>query len=224
MPPDAEASVPDAQPDAIGCDPACPLGEECCPGEDGTGICVNLNSDLANCGLCGRDCGEGLGDRCELGECACGTTLLGCAGDIRSLCCPPREELPIHYCANLEEDGEDCGSCGSPCSNTQADRCESGRCICGDSRSACSGEITDTCCSGAFGDTACVDLTSDALHCGACDSPCRASERCVEGTCTVGASSCSETCDEGHVCCFGECCPRARCDMGLCGIDAGAGG
>ena len=221
--PDAESSIPDAQPDAIGCDPACPFGQECCPNADGQGVCVVLNTDIENCGVCGRTCLDGFGDRCEGGECACGATLLGCGGDIRSLCCPPTSELPTHYCANLEENGDDCGACGSACSATQADRCASGSCVCGESRTGCSGAPTDTCCSGSFSDTACVDLTTDRSHCGACGNSCRATETCRSGTCTVGTSSCTETCPDGHVCCFGECCPRARCDMGLCGGDAGAG-
>ena len=217
--PDADGMAP-----APTCDGGCSLGLECCVGSDGVARCVNLVEDPEHCGECGLRCADGRGDRCILGLCACGNSPSGCAGIMRSMCCPPRAEGDLHYCANLEEDGNDCGGCNDACSPAAADRCEAGRCICGDGRGPCEGTPASTCCSGAFAATECVDLRSDVRHCGGCDVRCRPSESCVEGVCTLGSATCTETCIPGHVCCFGECCPRARCDMGLCGADAGMSG
>lgn len=44
----------------------CPSGQACC-----TDGCVDLNTDIANCGICGAMC-TNQADRCTLGVCSCG--------------------------------------------------------------------------------------------------------------------------------------------------------
>ncbi len=51
--------------------------------------------------------------------------------------------------------------------------CDSGDCVCP--------EATQTDCAGA-----CVDLQTDAAHCGDCDHPCDAGETCEAGQCVAG--------------------------------------
>lgn len=63
----------------------------------------------------------------------------------------------------------------------------------------------------------CVDLDSDALHCGRCNGPCAEGQVCSDG-------SCAPACDEGLERCGGECVDPLRdtTNCGGCGIVCGA--
>jgi hypothetical protein len=62
------------------------------------GLCVNLQSDPANCSGCGKACATGV--PCISGQCT------GCPmGEVQ---CPSG-------CANLLEDAQNCGVCGNIC-------------------------------------------------------------------------------------------------------------
>ncbi|MEM6957654.1 MAG: hypothetical protein AAF411_12195 [Myxococcota bacterium] len=198
------------------CDPPCGVGERCCEGADGLGECVDLLSDTRHCGRCGRACvEEERGDRCEFGNCSCGLSVEGCSGVRSNLCCPPREDGGFPYCANLERDPNDCGSCGAVCNPLQADRCDGGQCRCGENVGACEGTTESTCCRPTVGDIECVNLNTDIFHCGGCDIRCEPGEFCVNGTCTLGEGEC-DSCVRGNICCGGTCCFRDFCFEGMC--------
>lgn len=214
------------------CEPTCDTAETCCADPDGTPVCAALRSDPRHCGLCTIDCvASHRGDSCRASQCACGTSTLGCTGNRQSWCCPPRPGSSSGYCADLDRSAADCGACGVACDLRVSDRCDGGRCMCGDERAECAGTPESVCCADGV-DVSCVDTTTEAVHCGGCGIRCAATERCEAGTCTEGAS-CASGCAAGEVCCNGSCCAsRGRCIGGVCaasppadaGADAGADG
>ncbi len=165
------------------CEMECPAGRTCCVGPAGVPQCVDLANDIANCGICGRDCvGTRRGDGCAHNQCTCGDFDIGCTGAENSICCPSLAGARP-YCANPGLDLTDCGMCGRACDRAQANQCSGGLCLCGDSGGRCAGTPDDLCCpdpAGAFG---CVDTRTDQAHCGACGRRCTAFERCVAGGC-----------------------------------------
>jgi hypothetical protein len=164
------------------CDMPCEAGV-CCMGSDGAPHCVDLSSDTANCGVCGRDCvASRRGDHCEAYQCACGDFAIGCTGSEVSVCCAHSATLSP-YCANFGLDVTDCGGCGMECNRAQANACSAGRCTCGDSGTTCAGTAADLCCGDSTGTFTCVDTTNRQDHCGACGNRCSAFTRCVDGMC-----------------------------------------
>src|SRR6516225_6845170 len=63
------------------------------PCSDCGGVCVDLQSDSANCGACGQSCGAG--QRCEQGRCAATCAGLMCDGT----------------CVDAMNDPNNCGAC-----------------------------------------------------------------------------------------------------------------
>lgn len=219
----ADAGV-DAGPRDAGprCDPACVPPELCCALADGTPACVDPRTDDTNCGECGIVCAEGRGTHCADRTCVCGTEETGCGGVRSNLCCPPREDGGVPYCANLLRDGNDCGACGAACDLRRADRCAGGTCYCGDGRTVCAGTDQERCCTDPRDLGRCVDTTIDPLNCGDCNVLCGLSEDCRAGECTVGDATCASGCPvDGEICCNGECCTRIECERGLCGTADG---
>jgi hypothetical protein len=143
-----DAGTPDAgTPDAGVVDSGAPdasLG--CCPGSVACGeACVDLTSDGANCGACGRACAAGA--RCQEGACeACAAVCGGECTDLRSdsyncgacgnACAPDRTctsgvcvrcpTLCGGSCADLTTSGSDCGACGHACA--ESEQCVESRC------------------------------------------------------------------------------------------------
>ena len=86
-------------------------GLQCTSGEACGDQCVNLQSDNANCGQCGRTCDNELS--CIDGECRCAdSSLTSCGGQ----------------CVSTDDDPDHCGSCENPCSTGT---CEDGECVLG---------------------------------------------------------------------------------------------
>jgi len=187
---DLDSSLFDAPPadtddDALACSVRCSSTQErCCFGDDGVPACIDVASDVANCGLCGLDCvATRRGTRCEAMQCACGDFPVGCTGDLTSFCCPAAADGRSERCVNLGRDYGDCGECGRTCLPTQANRCEGGSCRCGIDGTACAGTDESLCCVDVFEVASCVDTTRDPMHCGGCNSPCGAFENCIDGVC-----------------------------------------
>ncbi len=180
-----DAPRADTNDDALACTLRCASTQErCCFEGDGVAACINVATDVENCGLCGLDCvATHRGTRCESMQCACGDFPVGCTGDLTSYCCPAAADGRSERCANLGRDAMDCGECGRTCLPTQANRCEGGSCRCGTDGMACAGTDESLCCVDVFEVASCVDTTQDPLHCGGCNLRCGAFENCIDGVC-----------------------------------------
>lgn len=161
--------------------------------------CVDLSSDLNNCGACGAVCESGLvGVRCRHGVC-------------ERADCPPNLTFcgAVDLCRDLSSDPGHCGACGNACASGV---CEGGVCAggagCAVGQAECGGVCVDTCC--------------DNANCGACGNACPAGQSCFEGVCGCPSGLC---CAEGEVNCNGvcvaTCCDNQNC--GACGNVCGAG-
>jgi hypothetical protein len=80
------------------------------------GRCVDLATDMFNCGACGHQCGFGgdqIGEICVQGQCVCPPEYTGSCGQA--------------YCTNEQIDGSNCGACGNACGAGRL--CCGGRCV-----------------------------------------------------------------------------------------------
>jgi hypothetical protein len=165
----------------------CEAGFTYCPG---TGACVDLQSDLNNCGACGEICESELvpvecrSGVCERANCPVGVTYCGA----------------VDGCRDLSSDPGHCGACQQPCASGV---CSGGVCAaggsCAEGQTDCGGVCVDTCCNNQ--------------HCGACGNVCPAGETCFEGICGCPSGLC---CAEGETICNGTCVATC-CDNNNCG-------
>ncbi len=149
----------------------CPSGEAvsngwCCPaGSTGcSGGCVELGSDVNNCGTCGNQCTSAIGEICQGGQCACPGSDVVCNG----------------VCVDESNDASNCGACATVCPPGAS--CQSGGCVC-----PTTGLGIETLCNGT-----CVNEKTDTSNCGACGSQCLTGESCAGVRASV-LESCAET-------------------------------
>jgi len=76
--------------------------------------CVDVGSDIDNCGACGNTC-TGDGAKCTAGTC-------GCIGPLFDYCAGTG-------CMDVSSDTNNCGSCGNVCDPNNSDSCVSGVCV-----------------------------------------------------------------------------------------------
>ncbi len=176
----------------------CPPGQTLC-GAD----CLDLTSDLENCGGCATPCrvGANAGALCRAGQCrlTCRPGFADCDGVVANGC-----ETALDSATN-------CGTCGRACPTGSA--CVRGACSargCNGGRDCTAGQ---TCCT-----TGCADVSTDPTHCGRCGQACRfanATSVCAAGACAIGA------CAAG----FGNCDGNAAngCEASLQGDSAHCG-
>jgi hypothetical protein len=177
--PDA-AAEPDAETEAVQeADQGCPAGLVDCGGS-----CVDIRSDVRNCGGCWNECPEG--STCTDGLCAAGTCPIPCP--VGYICC-------IDACVDTSSDISNCGGCGIACDTRRADGCFEGNCSCKGAL-ACNDE--DMCCP-VLG---CRHVLTDPSNCGGCGTACDIGETCVEGECRCGDGP---ACPVGMSCCSGLC-------------------
>jgi hypothetical protein len=145
-----------------------------------SGSCVNLSTDVNNCGSCGHLCASG--QTCTSGVCSCPSGQTLCSGT----------------CVNLSTDPQNCGSCGHACAGGEA--CTAGACAPSGGECAagegCPGDLPKCC--PAAGDVS-------EFCCGATDSCCNSP---ISGTCCPSGSSCCSD-QFGAGCCGGstpQCC------------------
>jgi hypothetical protein len=165
----------------------CEAGLTYCPG---AGACVDLLSDMNNCGACGEVCESQLvpvecrSGVCERANCPIGVTYCGA----------------VDGCRDLASDPEHCGACQNPCASGV---CSGGVCAaggsCGEGQTECDGVCVDTCCNNQ--------------HCGKCGNICPSGETCFEGICGCPSGLC---CAEGETICNGACVSTC-CDNNNCG-------
>ncbi len=167
-----------------------PLG--CC----GT-RCVNLKTDVNNCGGCGVLCP--LGQSCIGGQCLCagpgGQGAVACDSKQGRACCAGQ-------CVDLSSSDTHCGSCGGDCT-AAGETCAGGRCACGKVGGHC--PAPQVCCAGA-----CSDTSVDASNCGACGVGCAMGDSCQGGSCSGGGGGpggcmSSKDCPMGQTCVAGMC-------------------
>ncbi len=171
----ADGPPPPEPPDA-----GCPPGTKACDGTCVANDKPEYGCDAPGCSPCALPFASSV--KCEAGRCAAAT----CA--------------PGHmHCSGTPEDGCEasnlspmtCGGCTVACDSSQV--CGPGgpgqaiQCL-----AACPGTTTN--CSGS-----CVDLTSDADHCSACDRTCpgaaNADPSCKASTCTIACHANYADCD-----------------------------
>lgn len=194
--------------------------------------CVDLNTDVANCGACGTRCVEPTGGAaaCRAGRCtvACASGYHpcngGCAPDVSTATCGT-SCTPCPTLANGSPtcDGARCGitcnpgfhPCGAGCVS------DASPATCGSSCSPCPAPAggTATCVAGACGvscnagthlcGSACVSNTSPA-SCGSSCTPCPTP---TNGTATCVSGACSVACNAGFTQVSPTACQRLFCGM-----------
>lgn len=74
-----------------------------------SGVFIDLQSNIANCGACGHACSSGM--LCSSGLCICAPGKTSCSGQ----------------CVDTQTDKANCGSCGNTCPSIQV--CQAGACV-----------------------------------------------------------------------------------------------
>jgi len=146
------------------------------------------------------------------------------------------------FCANVQTDEANCGSCGKSCARGQA--CVSGACVGGGLKCGADGGA-GTLCVPDGGAPFCTDTQTDDANCGACGKTCPVGQACSGGTCSNscggvdgggetrctrdgGAPYCAATKSDnancgacGKVCPAGDVCAAGVCSSGCGGVDGG---
>lgn len=184
------------------CVAECPAGFTLCEG-----ACVNLTTDLNNCGACGNLCqNTGVGTSvCVAGAC--------------NVACPPNyqdcDNNPRNGCTSLIS-ASNCGSCNNPCGMTAGVQLLCARNL-EDTASVC---VLPSACTGVVRDGVCVNPQRSTDYCGASTMPPSAGMACNSpnrpGSCGAG-STCNSACAPGYADCDMN--PANGCETSLRGID-----
>ena len=186
-------------------------------------VCVDLSTDVNNCGQCGNVCQVMKGTPACLppgGICGiqvCDPGYGDCDEQYTTGCEAKLNTIQNCYnCGSTCTGGKEClaGGCGCPtgktdcltlCADTQSDPGNCGACgnVCDAGQVCAQGQCSSECsvatteCEGA-----CVDVSTDADNCGACGTKCSAvmgSAKCASGLC--GITSCTDgygDCDKDY--------------------------
>ncbi len=135
-----------------------PSGSTCALGTCCGASCVDLNSDAANCAVCGLACPTDAGYECDEGAC-----LLHDDGGVNFIYCDDVfDPCPAGWnCIDQLECVPDCSWAPEGT-------------LCGQSRL----DVGGSCCG-----QKCVDLGMDPANCGTCGQPCPQGEACNAGFC-----------------------------------------
>lgn len=116
-------------------------------------------------GFCAADTAE---TDCGVVTTVCETGGRRCCGDLECRVVPGGQSICMPRAKPV-------GARCSRATECQGGRCRKGRCRCAESLINCGGE--------------CVDLQTDARHCGGCGTPCGEEQSCFQGMCAVGGSA-----------------------------------
>ena len=113
-------------------DGGCTQGATACAVDGGKPICVDTKTDDSHCGSCTNACLPQL-QACDAGVCAstCGAKTL-CIPSAADAGAPDGGDAGaplVPHCADLQNDPNDCGQCGTICTNNGT--CKAGKCDCG---------------------------------------------------------------------------------------------
>lgn len=154
----------------------CPGAFTCC-----TPACVDMQSNVDNCGKCGNACSVANGKAvCTAGACAvgkCDPPFADCDGKAGNGCE-----------TNTSSDVANCGGCGKACAPAHATgKCVVGGCVV----DACNGGFAN--CDGKQDNGCEADLAHDPSNCGACGSA-------PGEVCNLRDDNCNGACDENDGC------------------------
>ncbi len=184
--------------------PACAAGQTSCGGH-----CVNMGTDVNNCGACGSVCASGTvcnngacvtgcpvgtvpcGSECKATStdpancgacgrvCAAGTT---CTGAACASICATGQTYCAGTCVSTATDVNNCGACGRVCPGPTAGA-GGLTCTAGECRITCIGATSTLCGAG------CYATAIDPANCGSCGHACASGTACTAGTCTRSTST-----------------------------------
>jgi hypothetical protein len=160
----------------------CGIGHAECDGDTSDACETDTQSDPANCGECGNDCGD---DLCSGGHC----TKLTC--DEGSADC---DAMPDNGCESSLSEVSSCGMCGAACSDAHGTPgCDAQGCsiACNEGYGDCDDRLSTGCETG---------LMDDAAHCGACDGVCQNEH----GATSCETGKCTPVCATGYADCNGD--------------------
>ena len=189
-----------------GCDAArgCVAGQTCCGGG-----CVDIRTNLGNCGGCGTTCAVSNGvPACLVGACGVETCSAG-FGDCDRVAgngCEVDTRTTLAHC----------GACDHACPARAgaAATCVAGACgfLCDVGFADCDGDASNGCE---------VDLRVTTAHCGACGTAC-AGRPNAAATCAAG--TCGFSCAAGRADCDGDATNGCEVDTGTDRANCGACG
>ncbi len=168
------------------CEDVADAGCETCLDEEGNsvpdcvvttacwGICHDLQTDVNNCGECGKACKAGFSCNAGVCELVCAEGTFECNDK-----CIPATTIDVN----------NCGACGTKCSSDEV-------CAPGDEGVSCvASDVTCETCQDEEGTPkedcevtsacwgACYNLKKDVNNCGECGKVCAEGESCVDGSC-----------------------------------------
>jgi len=180
---------------------SCQSGWGDCDTIDANG-CENSLDSLSDCGACGVTCSRAnatascSGDVCHIASCNIGYD--NCDGNDPNGCE-----------TNLNNDDNNCGSCGFTCNQNAF--CSGGNCTCDTNYANCNGNWSDGCE---------IDLLNDPNNCGSCGNNCGQNAACSAGSCVCLANYANCDGNWGNGCEVDLLNDSANC--GSCGNNCGA--
>ena len=190
-----------------------PKGMVCCAGQK---ACLDIKTNVDNCGNCGQLCNKKVADKCKNKKCVCGNKNSSCSDGLNCVSgqctCVSGSSTMCDGCCQggkcvklSSQSAAKCGKVGNAC-NT-----------CGDNNDC----TNDTCASGVCKISQVTNLTTCKLKgisgkClyGACCTGCFSAGKCNSGKvvnfCGVGGVQC-QNCDTGNQCVYNNCTAGGSC-------------
>jgi len=190
------------------------------PLRDCLGQCLDVRNDNRNCNGCNLGCATGL--TCVPDAMGVSSCIAACMAPFSS--CPAPSAGSFPYCANLNNDVNNCGMCRRACTGAQT--CNDGACglRCLPGQQLCGSGATQVC----------TITATDAANCGGCGNACAPGALCNAGRCEprcltpligcpttaptfcvdarydpANCGRCGRACDASLSCIGGSCCTNA---------------